>query len=384
MKMTGRSSAGTRSLACQRSSKFDGTRRPRMPTSLSMAPVHPDPAKMTTVSSSPPTASRMISAGVLAQPRRLQAGARALGVRVGVAGEHLVADEVLDEGQGAARGGVVGVGDAAWAVGPVHHLVVADDAARGSWRAGRRGRDRLRRRALASGYVNVYAIRHVHNVQLFDWPRLRRRLGNVRATSHRVERVTAISYPLVERRCRTACASSSRRTTPSPTSPSTSGSVSAPATRAPAAPALAHLFEHLMFQGSRNVASGEHFSRAHGRGRPPQRDDVVRPHQLLRDDPHRRPRARPVARGRPPRLPARRRDPGEPRQPAGRRQGGEAPALRQRALRLGAHRHLRHRLPRGPPVPPPDDRVDGGSRRRDARGRPCLLSARTTAPTTPC
>ena len=28
--------------------------------SLSMAPVHPEPAKMTTVSSSPPTASRMI------------------------------------------------------------------------------------------------------------------------------------------------------------------------------------------------------------------------------------------------------------------------------------------------------------------------------------
>ena len=46
---------------------------------------------------------------------------------------------------------------------------------------------------------------------------------------------------------------------------------------------FAHLFEHLMFQGSRNVASGEHFAPADGRGRPAQRDDVVRPHQLLRD-----------------------------------------------------------------------------------------------------
>ena len=65
--------------------------------------------------------------GVLAQPGRLQARARALGVGVGVAGEHLVADEVLDEGQAATRGGVVGVGDPSRAVGPVHHLVLADD-----------------------------------------------------------------------------------------------------------------------------------------------------------------------------------------------------------------------------------------------------------------
>ena len=66
-------------------------------------------------------------------------------------------------------------------------------------------------------------------------------------------------------------------------------------------------------------------------------------------------------------------DPGEPRQPARRRQGGEAAALRQRALRQRAHRRLRHGLPRRPPVPPPDDRVDGGPRRREPRGRPRLL-----------
>ena len=35
-------------------------RSPRMPTSLSTAAVLPEPEKITTVSSSPPTASRMI------------------------------------------------------------------------------------------------------------------------------------------------------------------------------------------------------------------------------------------------------------------------------------------------------------------------------------
>ncbi len=66
-------------------------------------------------------------AGILAQPRRLQAGARRFGVGVGVAGEDLVADEVLDEAQRPTRGGVVGVGDAMRSVRAVHHLVVADD-----------------------------------------------------------------------------------------------------------------------------------------------------------------------------------------------------------------------------------------------------------------
>jgi len=36
-------------------------RSPRIPISLAIAPVQPDPANTTTVSSSPPTASRMIS-----------------------------------------------------------------------------------------------------------------------------------------------------------------------------------------------------------------------------------------------------------------------------------------------------------------------------------
>ena len=65
---------------------------------------------------------------VFTQPGRLQAGAGRLGVRVGVTGEHFVADEVLDERQGAAGSGVVGVGHPTRAIGTRQDLVVADDA----------------------------------------------------------------------------------------------------------------------------------------------------------------------------------------------------------------------------------------------------------------
>ncbi len=63
---------------------------------------------------------------VLAEPGGLQAGARGLGVGVGVAGEDLVPDEVLDERQRPAGGGVIGVGHPARAVRAGHDLVVAD------------------------------------------------------------------------------------------------------------------------------------------------------------------------------------------------------------------------------------------------------------------
>ena len=63
---------------------------------------------------------------VLAQPGGLQSGAAGLGVGVGVARQHLVPDEVLEEGQRPTAGGVVGVGYPAGAVRAVHDLVVAD------------------------------------------------------------------------------------------------------------------------------------------------------------------------------------------------------------------------------------------------------------------
>ena len=151
MKMTGRWSAGTRSLACQRSSKFDGMRRPRMPTSLSMAPVQPEPVLERGRDAQPEhadqlgdragaarpgedhdglvvPADRLVDdpAGILTQPGGLQSGAAGLGVRVGVARQHLVADEVLDEGQCPSRGGVVGVRHPPVAVRRAHHVVLAD------------------------------------------------------------------------------------------------------------------------------------------------------------------------------------------------------------------------------------------------------------------
>lgn len=57
MSTTGRCSAGMWADRWWVSSSDEGMRSPRTPTIFAMAPVHPDPAKMTTLSSSPPTAS---------------------------------------------------------------------------------------------------------------------------------------------------------------------------------------------------------------------------------------------------------------------------------------------------------------------------------------
>ena len=88
-------------------------RSPSTWTSLSIAPVAPDAAEEDDVLVG--AADRAVDqpARVLAQPRRLQPGRRRLRVRVRVQRQHLVADEVLDEGERAARRGVVGVHDAA-------------------------------------------------------------------------------------------------------------------------------------------------------------------------------------------------------------------------------------------------------------------------------
>ena len=60
MNTTGRWSGGICAVSCQRSSRVDGMRSPSTPISLSIAAVQPDPVKITTVSSSPCTASWMI------------------------------------------------------------------------------------------------------------------------------------------------------------------------------------------------------------------------------------------------------------------------------------------------------------------------------------
>ena len=95
--------------------------------SLLIAPVAPEPQKMTQSSSPPPTARMDDLARVVAELRRLAAGAARLGVRVRVERHHLFADELLDERDRAARRGVVGVGDAARTVGTFERVVVTDD-----------------------------------------------------------------------------------------------------------------------------------------------------------------------------------------------------------------------------------------------------------------
>ena len=46
---------------------------------------------------------------------------------------------------------------------------------------------------------------------------------------------------------------------------------------------FAHLFEHMLFQGSANVGANEHFELVQARRWYAERIDVARPHQLLRD-----------------------------------------------------------------------------------------------------
>ena len=62
---------------------------------------------------------------------------------------------------------------------------------------------------------------------------------------------------------------------------------------------FAHLFEHMMFQGSANVAQGRALQARLGARRHAQRDDVERSHELLRDAARERAAARALARGRP-------------------------------------------------------------------------------------
>src|SRR6478672_9715908 len=78
--------------------------------------------------------------------------------------------------------------------------------------------------------------------------------------SHRVEPVTAISYPLAERTLANGLRVivSEDHTVPNVAVNLWVGVGSRHET--PGRTGFAHLFEHLMFQGSRNVASGEHFS----------------------------------------------------------------------------------------------------------------------------
>jgi hypothetical protein len=97
-------------------------------------------------------------AGVLPKPAGGKARARALGVGVGVPGQHLLADNVLDEVQRPARRRVVGVGDAPRPVRALEYLPVADDSCPDPVHQGRSG---LHPGRVSRGWHHGRALRHV-------------------------------------------------------------------------------------------------------------------------------------------------------------------------------------------------------------------------------
>ena len=147
---------------------------------------------------------------------------------------------------------------------------------------------------------------------------------------------------------------------------------------------FAHLFEHLMFEGSVNVAEDRAHEADPGRRRLAQRHHQPGPDQLLRDGPGRAPGAGALAGGRPDGRPGAGADPGDAGQPA---RGGEErapPALRERAVRRRLAAAAAAALPAGPPVPPRHDRLDGRPERRRPGHLPGLPPHATTRRTTRC
>ncbi len=107
-----------------------------------------------------------------------------------------------------------------------------------------------------------------------------------------------------------------------------------PANEAAGRTGFAHLFEHMMFQGSKHVAGRCALPAARGRRRQRrQRHHRLRSHQLLRDDAVEPARARALARIRSHGLSARRGRPGQAVESAGRRPQRAPPERREPAVR---------------------------------------------------
>ena len=101
---------------------------------------------------------------------------------------------------------------------------------------------------------------------------------------------------------------------------------------------FAHLFEHLMFMGSKHAKYGDFDQLLEAAGRHQQRVDRRGPHQLLHRRAVERARSGAVPRVRPHGVPARRDVAQDGRRPARRGQERAAPELRERALRDGVDR----------------------------------------------
>ena len=107
-----------------------------------------------------------------------------------------------------------------------------------------------------------------------------------------------------------------------------------PADETPGRTGFAHLFEHMMFQGSKHVAADTHFKLLEGGRRlRHQRHDRFRSHELLRDGPVEPAGACAVDRVRPHGLSARRARPEGAREPDRRRPQRAASERREPALR---------------------------------------------------
>ena len=130
---------------------------------------------------------------------------------------------------------------------------------------------------------------------------------------------------------------------------------------------FAHLFEHVMFQGSKHVAKAEHIAIVQAAGGTMNGTTWLDRTNYFETLPaHQLELALWLEADRMATLP-RRAEPGEPRQPARGRQEREALVLRQPPVRVVEGEAPGPSLPAGAPVPPLDDRLDGGPRRGLAR-----------------
>ena len=136
---------------------------------------------------------------------------------------------------------------------------------------------------------------------------------------------------------------------------------------------FAHLFEHLMFEGSQHHDCG-YFRPAAGDWRRPQRLDQRRSHELLGGGAVERARARAVDGIRSHGLPAAGADRRQVREPAQRRAERAAAELREPSVRVCRHVARRGALSAGSSVSLDDDRRGRGPEGRAPRRRARVLS----------
>ncbi len=138
---------------------------------------------------------------------------------------------------------------------------------------------------------------------------------------------------------------------------------------------FAHLFEHLMFEGSGHVKEGDFDNLLEGAGGDNNGSTNTRSHQLLPQRAVERAGTGAVSRVRSDGLSARGDVARQSRWPARRGQERAAAGRREPAVRAGLHHAQRDALSRRPSVSLADDRLHGRPDRRVVRGRDGFLQA---------